>query len=122
MPIPVLELKYGEGEVKAEEYMKEPEWELLYEDIFDMRAWRINLDIQMLPGSSDTPLAWQVTWPHPSSQPDYLESGSVAVPQLSQKWRGGFLSCNGFDATVPVDLAQSLTYTNVWSHLGSVHH
>lgn len=74
----------------------------------------------MLPGEGDTTISWKVVWPH-EDKDHYLEEGQIAVPRLDAQWRGGFLSCNGFDATVPVSLAESLTYTNVWSHLGSVH-
>ncbi|CAF2727286.1 unnamed protein product [Rotaria sp. Silwood2] len=35
--------------------------------------------------------------------------------------RGGFFSCNGFDAYVPEQVASNFTYSNVWNHLLSIH-
>lgn len=96
------------------------DWEVLYEDIFGMTAWRINLTVQLSGSDQDTNVSWRVTWPHEDKE-DCIENGRFAVANNGAQWRGGFFSCNGFDATVPVDLAKQLTYTNVWKHLGSVH-
>lgn len=98
----------------------EPEWEVLYDDVFGMTAWRLNLIVAISDSTSDTNVSWSITWPH-SDKDDFVEKGRFAVANNGCKWRGGFFSCNGFDATVPVDLAKNLTYTNVWKHLGSVH-
>lgn len=98
----------------------EPDWEVLYEDVFGMTAWRLNLVIEISDSTTDTNVSWTITWPH-SDKDDFVEKGRFAVANNGCKWRGGFFSCNGFDATVPVDLAKNLTYTNVWKHLGSVH-
>ncbi len=96
------------------------DWDVLYEDIFGFTAWRLNLSIEILPIKGDTMVSWKVVWAHEGAN-DKLETGSFAVAGRDAKWRGGFFSCNGFDATVPEGLAQDLTYTNVWNHLGSVH-
>lgn len=100
--------------------VEEPEWEVLYEEIYGMTAWRVNLTVHLTDSDLDTNVAWKVIWAHEGKE-DKIEEGRFAVANNGVKWRGGFFSCNGFDATVPVDLAKNLTYTNVWKHLGSVH-
>jgi len=100
--------------------IEEPEWEVLYEDVFGLTAWRVSVALELSDADTDTNVSWTVTWPHDDRE-DKLEKGRFAVANNGAKWRGGFFSCNGFDATVPLDLAKSLTYTNVWKHLGSVH-
>lgn len=112
---PTLKLRAHDGS-----NVKEPEWEVLYENVFGMTAWRVNLEFSLLENDGDTTISWDVIWPH-DDKDDFVESGHLAIANLQAKWRGGFFSCNGFDATVPVDLAKNLTYTNVWNHLGSVH-
>lgn len=112
---PRLELSTDDGA-----RIHEPDWEVLYESIFGMTAWRINLTVQLFDTDSDTNVSWKIIWPHEDKE-DFIEQGRFAVANNNARWRGGFFSCNGFDATVPEDLAKSLTYTNVWKHLGSVH-
>ena len=35
--------------------------------------------------------------------------------------RGGFFSCNGYDASISKEEALDLNYDNVWNHLHSIH-
>ncbi|CAF1449810.1 unnamed protein product [Rotaria sordida] len=91
------------------------DWETLYENLFDMRAYRINLNIELRRGSSDEKIEWTIDWG------DNITNGMFYIAQYDQKWRGAFFSCNGFDATVSKELASGLTYNAVWNHLLSVH-
>jgi len=91
------------------------QWEILYENLFDLRAYRIHLFIELLSGEGDDEIKWTLDW-H-----DEKTRGSFIIARLDQKWRGGFFSCNGFDAYVPDNIASNLTYSNVWKHLLSVH-
>jgi hypothetical protein len=90
-------------------------WETLYENIFDLRAYRINLFIELRPGEGEDKINWKIDWG------DNQTDGSFLIARCDQKWRGGFFSCNGFDAYVPEEVASDLTYVNVWNHLLSVH-
>jgi hypothetical protein len=90
-------------------------WETLYENIFDLRAYRINLFIELRPGEGEDKITWKIDWG------DNQTDGSFLIARCDQKWRGGFFSCNGFDAYVPEEVASDLTYVNVWNHLLSVH-
>jgi hypothetical protein len=90
-------------------------WEILYENIFDLRAYRVNLFIELRPGEGDDKIIWEIDWN------DNKTNGSFFIARGNQKWRGGFFSCNGFDAYVPEQVASNLTYSNVWNHLLSVH-
>ena len=91
------------------------EWETLYENIFDLRAYRINLYIEIRNGEGDEKIIWNIDWG------DKKTDGSFYIAHRNQKWRGGFFSCNGFDAYVPEQVVSNLTYSNVWDHLLSVH-
>ncbi|CAF4078633.1 unnamed protein product [Rotaria sordida] len=91
------------------------EWEILYENIFDLRAYRINLFIELRPGEGNDQIIWKIDWGNEKTD------GSFLIARRDQKWRGGFFSCNGFDAYVPKQVASDLTYSNVWKHLLSVH-
>jgi hypothetical protein len=91
------------------------EWEVLYKNLFDMCAYRINLNIELPPGEGDEKILWKIDWGQFSS------NGSFHIARYDQKWRGGFFSCNGYDATVPKDMARDLNYDNVWNHLNSIH-
>ncbi|CAF1415609.1 unnamed protein product [Adineta ricciae] len=90
-------------------------WEILYENIFDLRAYRVNIFIRIPPGENDEKISWKIDWG------EKVTTGQFYIAQFNQKWRGGFFSCNGFDATVTEDIASDLTYSNVWNHLLSVH-
>jgi hypothetical protein len=90
-------------------------WEILYENIFDLRAYRINLFIEIRSGEGEDQVIWQIDWG------DEKTDGLFHIARRDQKWRGGFFSCNGFDAYVPEQVASNLTYSNVWNHLLSVH-
>ncbi|CAF1344833.1 unnamed protein product [Didymodactylos carnosus] len=101
------------------EFICEPKvdytWEILYDNIFDMRAYRVHIKIELRDGASDDKIAWKIDWT------DHTSEGLFHIAQRDQRWRGGFFSCNGFDATVPEQVVNDLTYTNVWKHLNSVH-
>jgi hypothetical protein len=90
-------------------------WEVLYDNIFDLRAYRVNLFIELRPGEGDDKVIWKIDWG------DKKTDGSFIIARCDQKWRGGFFSCNGFDAYVSEEVASNLTYSNVWNHLLSVH-
>ncbi|ORY84400.1 hypothetical protein BCR37DRAFT_391981 [Protomyces lactucae-debilis] len=115
LALPVFTMKTEDGAK-----VQEPRWETLYEDMFGMTCWRLHLEVETLSGIGETTVSWLCTWPHEEKE-DFTEKGRFVVPHQDGVWRGGFFSCNGFDATVPTNLAQSLTYTQVWNHLGSVH-
>ncbi|CAF0949117.1 unnamed protein product [Rotaria sordida] len=91
------------------------DWEILYENLFDMRVYRINLNIELPNGNDDEKICWTINWG------DYSTNGFFHIAQYDQKWRGGFFSCNGFDATVTKEVALGLTYNSVWNHLLSCH-
>ena len=93
----------------------EYDWEILYENIFDMRAYRMNLRIEIPGGEGDEKIVWQIDWG------DFLSSGAFHIARYDQKWRGGFFSCNGYDASTPKEEALNLNYDNVWNHLHSIH-
>ncbi|CAF1130657.1 unnamed protein product [Adineta ricciae] len=90
-------------------------WEVLYENIFDFSAYRINISIELRPGEGDDKVTWEVDWGEQTT------NGSFLIARCDQNWRGGFFSCNGFDSSVPERVASDLTYSNVWNHLLSVH-
>ncbi|CAF1179193.1 unnamed protein product [Rotaria sordida] len=90
-------------------------WEILYENIFDLCAYRVNIFIKLRSGEGDDKIIWKIDWG------DKKTDGSFLIARLDQKWRGGFFSCNGFDAYVPKQVASNLTYSNVWNHLLSIH-
>ena len=90
-------------------------WEILYENLFHLRAYRIHLFIELLPGEGDDKICWNINWG------DKQTNGSFLIARADQNWRGGFFSCNGFDAYVPEEVASNLTYANVWNHLLSIH-
>ena len=91
------------------------DWEILYENLFDMRAYRVNLKIELPKGDGDEKIGWRIDWGN------YSTDGVFHIAQYDQKWRGAFFSCNGFDATIPKKVALGLTYNTVWRHLLSVH-
>jgi hypothetical protein len=93
----------------------EYDWEILYENIFDLRAYRLNISIELRDGQGDDEIGWQIDW-H-----DHRTRGSFIVARCKQNWRGGFFSCNGFDATVSEQNKSKLKFSNVWDHLNSVH-
>ena len=71
-------------------------WEILYENIFNLRAYRVNLFIELRPGEGDDEIIWKIDWG--DKKPDGI---IFIIARRDQKWRGGFFSCNGFDAYVP---------------------
>ena len=93
----------------------ESTWETLEENLWEMRAYRINLTIDIATGDGDEKIVWKINWGDSNSE------GSFYIPRMDQLWRGGFFSCNGFDATIPKERAQGLNYDNVWNHLHSIH-
>ncbi|UJR20209.1 hypothetical protein I4U23_023340 [Adineta vaga] len=90
-------------------------WEILYENLFNLRAYRVNLSIQLRSGEGNEKIIWKIDWG------DEKTNGLFHIPRLDQHWRGGFFSCNGFDAYVPKEVTIDLTYSNVWNHLLSIH-
>ncbi|CAF1291619.1 unnamed protein product [Adineta ricciae] len=92
-------------------------WEVLYENLFNLRAYRVNLFIGLRSGEGNERIQWTIQWGDENEK----SNGHFYVPRLEQKWRGGFFSCNGFDAYVPKEVAMDLTCSNVWNHLLSVH-
>jgi hypothetical protein len=90
-------------------------WEILYENIFELRAYRVNLFIEIRSGEGEDKIIWEIDWG------DKKTDGSFYIARRDQKWRGGFFSCNGFDAYVPEQVVSNLTYSNVWNHLLSIH-
>ncbi|CAF2835243.1 unnamed protein product [Rotaria sp. Silwood2] len=90
-------------------------WEILYENIFDLCAYRVNIFIELRSGEGEDKIIWKIDWDNIKT------SGSFLIARCDQKWRGGFFSCNGFDAYVPIQVASNLTYSNVWNHLLSIH-
>ena len=90
-------------------------WEVLYDNLFDMRAYRVSLAIALRQGQGDDEVRWRINWG------DAITEGLFRIAQYGQKWRGGFFSCNGFDATVSEQRKSKLKFGNVWEHLNSVH-
>ena len=90
-------------------------WEILYENLFDMRAYRVNLFIKIRPGEGDDKIIWKIDWGNKTTEDAFI------IARSDQQWRGGFFSCNGFDAYVPDEVVLNLTHSNVWNHLLSVH-
>jgi hypothetical protein len=90
-------------------------WEILYDNIFNMRVYRINLSIELRDGEGDDEIRWKIDWG------DFITDGLFHIARYHQKWRGGFFSCNGFDATVPEQTKSDLTFGDVWEHLNSIH-
>ena len=93
----------------------EHRWEVLFENLFDMRAYRVDLSIELRPGQGDDEIGWKIDWG------DSQTEGMFRIARYDQKWRGGFFSCNGFDATVSEQKKSELIFGNVWEHLNSVH-
>ena len=90
-------------------------WEILHENLFNLRAYRINLFIELRSGEGNDQVIWKIDWG------DRKSDGSFHVARHTQKWRGGFFSCNGFGVVVSKDIPANMTYSNVWDHLLSVH-
>ncbi|CAF0963286.1 unnamed protein product [Rotaria sp. Silwood1] len=90
-------------------------WEVLYDNLFDMQIYRINISIELRQGEGDDEIKWKINWG------DYITEGLFCIARYNQKWRGGFFSCNGFDATVTESAKSKLKFENVWDHLNSIH-
>lgn len=90
-------------------------YEVLYENLFDMRAYRINLHVELRLGDDDDKIRWIIDWG------DHSSDGVFYIAQYNQKWRGGFFSCNGFDSGVSKPVIDDFNYENVWNHLHSIH-
>ncbi|CAF0795217.1 unnamed protein product [Adineta ricciae] len=90
-------------------------WEILYDNIFNMRAYRVNISIELRHGDGDDRIGWKIDWS------DRITEGAFHIARYNQKWRGGFFSCNGFDATVSEQAKSHLIFENVWEHLNSIH-
>ncbi|CAF0772633.1 unnamed protein product [Rotaria sordida] len=90
-------------------------YEILYENLFNMRIYRINISIELRDGEGDDKICWKINWGN------YSTDGLFHIARYHQKWRGGFFSCNGFDSTVPEQIQSDLKHGNVWEHLNSVH-
>ncbi|CAF2510873.1 unnamed protein product [Rotaria sp. Silwood2] len=90
-------------------------WEILYENLFNLRAYRVNLLIELRAGEGDDKVIWKIDWG------DKKTDGSFIIARCDQKWRGGFFSCNGFGVAVSKQVPLNMTYSNVWNHLLSVH-
>lgn len=92
------------------------QWEVLDENFFDFCLYRVNLSLPLLDGEKNEPIDWRLEWRDGESS-----AGRLFVPQLKQRWRGAFFSCNGFDYTVEETIKRNLTYSNVWNHLLGEH-
>ncbi|CAF3487666.1 unnamed protein product [Rotaria sp. Silwood1] len=90
-------------------------WEVLYDNLSDMQIYRINISIELRQGEGDDEIKWKINWG------DYITEGLFCIARYNQKWRGGFFSCNGFDATVTESAKSKLKFENVWDHLNSIH-
>jgi hypothetical protein len=90
-------------------------WEILYDNLHDMRAYKINLSIELRNGEGDDEIGWKINWGN------YITEGLFRIARYNQKWRGGFFSCNGFDASVSDQKKSKLKFGNVWEHLNSIH-
>ena len=90
-------------------------WHVLYDNLFDMRIYRINMAIELRNGEGDDEIGWKIDW-H-----DHITEGLFRIARYHQKWRGGFFSCNGFDASVSEQKKSKLKFGNVWEHLNSIH-
>jgi hypothetical protein len=109
-------ISYGQPEIEFICDIKvDYNWEILYKNLFNMCAYRVNLFIELRSGEGDDKIIWKIDWG------DQTTDGRFFIARSDQKWRGGFFSCNGFDAYVPEEIASSLTYSSVWEHLLSVH-
>ena len=91
------------------------DWEILYDNLFDLRVYRINLSIELRSGEGDDEIHWKIDWK------DHTSEGLFRIARCNQKWRGGFFSCNGFDASVPEQEKSKLKFGNVWEHLNATH-
>ena len=110
------EVSYDQPQIKFTAEQKiEFNWETLYENIRNMRAYRINISIELRDGESDDKINWNIDWG------GHITNGAFHITRRDQKWRGGFFSCNGFDATVSEQAKTDLTFGDVWQHLDSVH-
>jgi hypothetical protein len=90
-------------------------WEILYENLFNLRAYRVNLFIELRSGEGNDKVIWKIDWG------DKKTDGLFLIARHNQKWRGGFFSCNGFGVAVSKKIPSNMTYSNVWDHLLSVH-
>ena len=90
-------------------------WEILHENLFDLRAYRVNLFIEVRFGEGTDKIIWKIDWG------DEKSDGSFHIARHNEKWRGGFFSCNGFGVVVSKHIPATMTYSNVWDHLLSVH-
>ena len=90
-------------------------WDILYDNLFDMRVYRVNISIELRNGEGDDEIGWKINWG------DHQTEGLFRIARYKQRWRGGFFSCNGFDSSVPEQKKNKLIFGNVWDHLNSVH-
>jgi hypothetical protein len=90
-------------------------WELFYEKLFNMQIYRINISIEFPNGEGDDEINWKINWG------DHISKGLFHIARYNQKWRGGFFSCNGFDASVTEEEKSKFKPGNVWEHLYSIH-
>lgn len=109
-------VSYPQPSIKFDSVVKvKHDWEVLYDNLFGMRAYRVNINIELRRGTGDERIDWKIDWG------DNSTNGSFYIAQYDQKWRGAFFSCNGFDATVSKEVAKGLTYNTVWNHLLATH-
>lgn len=90
---------------------------VLYEDVFNMTAIRLDITMPIPDGFGDEKIDWTLTYPHNNTK----RANKFHIARWGQKIRGGFFSCNGFDETVPQETVDLLGFDNVWRHLNSVH-
>jgi hypothetical protein len=90
-------------------------WDILYDNLCGMRIYRINISIELRNGEGDDKINWKINWG------DHKTEGSFHIARYNQKWRGGFFSCNGFDASVSEEKRSKLKLDKVWKHLTSIH-
>ena len=90
-------------------------WDILYDNLFNLRIYRVNISIELPDGEGDDDIQWKIDWT------DHISEGLFRIARYNQKWRGGFFSCNGFDASVSEQRKSSLKFGNVWEHLNTIH-
>jgi len=91
-------------------------WEILYENLFDFRIFRVNLFLQLMDNDQDEKINWKLIWNDKETN-----EGCFVIAHYRQQWRGGFFSCNGFGVAVSKEIPLNLNSSNVWNHLLSIH-
>ena len=61
------------------------DWEVLYENVFNLCAYRINLRIELPGGEGDEKILWKIDWG------DFSSNGLFHIARYDQKWAWRFL-------------------------------